>query len=347
MLWEQEAAKCLEIPWTVRMFCPEDTVGPDEILVKDFNVKTSKGEAPGPKLLSWIRLRRNYYQWLLHQESEVDIFLNRYYIHDPFQIWFLLNCKKPVYFVHHTLEVPELAVKGDLIGKLRATLESLLGPIALKRAHGICGVTQEILDYESSRVAPRHLKNFLYPNGVTFQNNPLPDRRTQDVPEFLFVANFAPWHGLDLLLKAVEDSSEKFLIHIVGEVPSKLLTYKSDSRCRFHGPLKNEEIKKLSELSWIGLSSFALHRQHMRQACPLKTREYLELGLPVYGSYNDVFPQSFPFYQKGSVCISEMLDFAKRVRPSSKQEVAEAARPYIDKSILLSKLYSELSEDFR
>ncbi|MCP6060133.1 hypothetical protein NL388_33245, partial [Klebsiella pneumoniae] len=61
-------------------------------------------------------------------------------------------------------------------------------------------------------------KEFLYPNGVFFDQGPVPDSRTE-VPELLFVAgHFASWHGLDLLLDEISSSRDQFVLHLVGDL---------------------------------------------------------------------------------------------------------------------------------
>ena len=81
----------------------------------------------------------------------------------------------------------------------------------------------------------------------------------------------------------------------------------------------------------------------MREACTLKVREYLMLGIPVYAGYTDVFPESFRFYKKGEADIEAILNFAHSQRISSRIEICVASHPYINKEILLEKLYDELT----
>lgn len=344
MKWEQAAAVELGLNWNVRMYCPKGCIGPIEILEFSDHVASEKGSKLH-KLRCWFKLRIFYYQWLLSLKNKYDVFILRYYVHDPFQYYFLRRVNKPVFFVHHTLEVPELAMPGQLSDKVRALLESIIGRNTLGYAKGLIGVTGEILDYEILRCKYRDYRQsyFIYPNGIDVTNNTVEDDRESTI-ELLFVCSFfSPWHGLDLLIASLKNNKSSFKLHIVGDVSEEDLEYLvTDSRVVLHGKLNHDEISKLSYRCHCGLSSFALFRNNMKEACTLKVREYLKLGLPVYAGYHDVFPADFLYYQSGDANISDILLFAKRFEQTAKNDVAIAARKYIDKCELLNKLHQQI-----
>lgn len=342
MEWEQAAADDLYLNWQVKMYCPANTKVVSNVLHNDLKLDASKLTGSLSKLLAWIKLRINYHRWLLLQQDEIDVFLLRYYVHDPFQLLFLFLCKKPVYFVHHTLEVPELSLSGGLVSLIRANIERVLGFFSIRKASGVIGVTQEIVDYELKRAKALNKPGYVYPNGIIFSDYLLEDLRAQDVPELLFVANFSPWHGLDLLLNEVKSTNASFVLHLVGEIPSELESLLSDPRIKAHGVLTYQQITSLSQQCWIGLSTFALFRKNMKQACPLKVREYLMLGLPVYSDSQDVIPEGVPYFKKGSERLDEILEFAHATREFNKRNISEMSRECIDKKSLLCRLYAWL-----
>lgn len=342
MNWEQEAAINLGIDWQVRMYCPKNSCENANVLVHDTNVDSKKIRSPLSKIVAWFRLRRNYHRWLLQQQNNIDIFLLRYYVHDPYQLTFLHLCKKPVYLVHHTLEVPELSLAGGVSGQVRSKLENLLARFAIPRAEGVIGVTNEIVNYELERSGTKKRKNHVYPNGIAWQDFDIMDNRTITIPELLFVANFAPWHGLDILLEKLRASNEQVILHLVGDVPHELIKLTDDSRIIVHGKLTQEQIKNLSQRCWIGLASFGLFRKKMKEACPLKVRQYWMLGLPVVGDYQEISKEGTFFYKKTNASIEEIVKYAKEMRNYAKSEVSQEMRPCIDKVNLLSKLYSDL-----
>lgn len=347
MQWEQEAAHLLGIDWKVRMYCPTETRGEGEIFeyASEVNVKHLSGRLR--KLWAWISLRYYYHQWLLRNQEHFDVFLLRYYVHDPFQLWFIRRVKKPVYFVHHAIEIPELALPGGVISKIRVCLESIIGKMSISNVKGVIGVTSEIANYQTARAVNKKIKKLVFPNGILLNESLLIDERVEDIPEFLFVANFSPWHGLDILLAAIKDSRSKFVLHLVGKIPEELENQAIDPRIKKHGPLSQQQISMLSKRSWVGLASFALSRQALTEACPLKVREYLSLGLPVYGDYKDVFPAEAVFFKKINVpmdeLISDMVDFAKTTRHFKKEQIRDMSSQYVDKKRLLANIYAELT----
>src|SRR5690554_1038659 len=120
MRWEHEAANELGIDWSVKLYCPQGWIEPEEYI--EASPKVKAGDPAKGKPTDWFRFRYGYYQWLMSQEDNYDAFVLRYYVHDPFQLLFARRCSKPVYFVHHTLEVPELRLPGTLPAKMRAKL---------------------------------------------------------------------------------------------------------------------------------------------------------------------------------------------------------------------------------
>ena len=345
MLWEQQAATELEISWDVRMYCPSGWAGPEDILVHSSFVHHQVSKSKWDRAVDWFTLRYRYYQWLLSIESQYDIFVLRYYVHDPFQLNFIRRINKPVFLVHHTLEVPELAMPGRLFDRIRALLESLIGRHTLSYAAGLIGVTTEILNYEKNRAKNRGFDqiNLIYPNGINYQDITIEDNRGKKI-ELLFVCSFfSPWHGLDLLIKSLKENNDNFVLHIVGEVSTSDYQYLiTDKRVVLHGKLTYKEITYLSARCHCGLSSFALFRNGMKEACTLKVREYLMLGLPVYAGYKDVFPDSFICYKNGNADIGKIVRFAGELAEKSKIKIASSAKEYIDKKALLNSLYQEI-----
>lgn len=347
MRWEQEAAHTLGLDWRVRMFCPENWVEQSEIICAAKSLKSQPDQNLLSKAKGWFDLRNEYHQWLKSEEDNVDVFLLRYNVHDFLQLKFISECKKPVCLVHHTLEVPELASSGGIVSKARAGFEEVIGKHAIRRSHVTVGVTNEIIKYEKQRASQLDKPTVLYPNGIMFNHSVLIDRRFV-VPELLFVASsFVAWHGLDLLLKEMKTNKSNFVLHLVGDLmPEDLLIAANDSRIVLHGRKSHRDIQTIAESCWVGLSSFALERKGMTEACTLKVREYLMMGLPVYAGYKETFPDSFQFYQNGSLSVDKILDFARSFRNTDKMLISELSKPHIDKISALSRLSAFLESEF-
>ena len=124
---ERRAALSLGHEWEVTLFCPAG-IGYDLPLLMSYE---DIGEWPKllgavRKVLRWIILRSRYHLWL-YSRKDVDVYVLRYSVHDPFQVFFAWLTRKPVYFLHHTLEVPELRQAGRLSAWVRAPLEQFFG----------------------------------------------------------------------------------------------------------------------------------------------------------------------------------------------------------------------------
>lgn len=350
MEWEQHAADELGLEWQVRMYCPGGSADVSSPICVESGtvVSSSLSRSRWSKLIGWIKHRRDYTRWVSDVANQYDVLLLRYYVHDPFQWLLVRSIRKPIFFVHHTKEVNELASAQGIGGWVRSALESLIGPCSLRSATGTVAVTGEILEYERKRVGGNPAVAFVYPNGIITGKRLVDDQRAV-VPEILFVASeFHSWHGLDLLLDAASKFSGDFTIHLVGNLSNEdRVRAERDERIVLHGHLSGEQIRQIASRCHLGLSSFALHRKGMNEACTLKVREYLDMGLPVYAGHRDVFPESFPFYRVGPPDIQKIIAYALECAGSARQEIADSAKPFIDKKALLENLYSNLLEVLR
>lgn len=344
MIAECQAARDINVSFDVRIFCPKDVYPSNEIVeYASFTIKSH----PIRKLDSWLRLRKEYYSWLKSQEEQYDILILRNSVHDPFLLNFIKHSNTQVLLMHHTLEAPELKSLGYK-GYIRYVADKYIGSACINKSNGLIGVTNEIIQFEKSRIGNTKIKSFLYPNGIEVNNNQiLEDNRTEKT-ELIFVASyFFEWHGLDILLKDVRNSNDEFILHVIGEVNnSHIRSAITDKRVVFHGKLKKEEIAKIAQRCNVGLSSFALYRKGMNEACTLKTREYLSLGIPVYSGHRDIFPSDFPYYKYDLPSIKNILKFAEAVRLVSRDLVRERSNELISKRILLSNLIESLEEAY-
>lgn len=343
---EQEAAREVGLAWTVREYIPDS-----EMLATDERSPGDKTTAPilvSEKGVrdSWVAFRRAFYRWLLRQESCYDVILLRHSSYDPFQYLYLCRARLPVFLVHHTLEVPELSLQTSGFHRLKAPSEALFGHLSVKRATGQIGVTREIVDYEARRAGMDPDDGFVYPNGYRCSDSFIAEDRREQAPHLLFVAShFYPWHGLDIFLNAVLASNETFHVDIVGGVPYDLRAQaEDDSRIQFHGVITQKGIRQLAGHADLGLSSFALSRKNMNDACTLKVREYLAMGLPACTGHRDVFPASFAYYRNCGCDMDEILAYAREMRAVPRHTVAAAAKPYIDKQEQINALYRWLEE---
>lgn len=294
------------------------------------------------KYLNYIRLRRKAYEWLKENENLFDAIVLRYNSADVFQYQSVEYLSK--YFtIHHTMEKEEAQTRPHIYGIVEPLLERLSARKVLEGAAGIIGVTPEIVDYELSRISSDK-PSYCHPNGVSYNQCELANDCRKGKLKLLFVASVdAPWHGLDVLLEKMSNVDEEYELHIVGA--TKMDQKYRDPRFVYHGQQDRSYIANLEALCDLGLSSFALYRKGMTQACTLKVRDHLAKGIPVYSGHTDSgLPSDFPYYVEGAADPEKILDCARNFRNVERSTVRDEARQYIDKEILLKKLHAWLSE---
>jgi glycosyltransferase involved in cell wall biosynthesis len=199
---------------------------------------------------------------------------------------------------HHTDELGEaLARASKLTGKIKYHFEASRMPYFLSKVAGIIAVTDEILkrQIEKSGTKP----SAVISNGIDVEATPF----TRFMPfngkilNILFLSSDLdqPWNGIDRMIKGLASYKGStrinfYLIGSGGECYSEMI-----------GLINNENVKVIItkeksgpdldayfEQCNIGISSLAVFRKKMTQACSLKTREYIARGMPFIYAYQDV-----------------------------------------------------------
>ncbi|QDJ50203.1 glycosyltransferase family 4 protein [Bordetella hinzii] len=158
-----------------------------------------------------------------------------------------------------------------------------------RAASGLVAVTQELAD---DVPAVGHALRAVISNGYDFDRvvprRPPSNQRAQ----LLLVGSPGQdWHGVDKVMRMAALLPE-FDFHVV--VPG--LARQGPANVRFHGGLYGEELAQRYAQTDVALGTLALHRKGMRQAAPLKTREYLAYGLPVIAGYEDADLRGAPYW---------------------------------------------------
>lgn len=298
-----------------------------------------------PKMFHSLLLRRLYFfYWLIAQKNNFDVLLLRYPPIDPLLLLFS-PFLKPIITVHHTKEIEEIAqTRTGLKRKVALAIEKIIGNIFLKQTAAIVAVTEEIYDYEIKRCGFK--PKYIFPNGIDGKLIGLTEDKRGGDPEFIFISSyFANWHGLDLFLDILEADDSPCLLHLVGEIsPVDLNRINANDtlshRITIHGKLAADEINKLMASCDLGLSSFALFRNDMHEACTLKVREYLAAGLAVFAGHKDSgLPDDFAYYRYNENSLKTIISYAIATRSVSRQTIRSAALPHIEKKQLLLDCY--------
>ncbi len=142
----------------------------------------------------------------------------------------------------------------------------------------------------------------------------------------IFTGNGYPWHGLETIIELVKDRSDLQLL-IAGP-------YKADDSLPEHihllGKLDTATLYSVYEQCDFAISTFRWDLLGITDGSPLKTREYLCLGLPILTHYHDSaedFPSLHPYifnYKKDKTALEKIIAFS-----SEKKDIKQTAQRHL------------------
>jgi glycosyltransferase involved in cell wall biosynthesis len=286
----------------------------------------------------------------------VDLVYLRYPLADPFVTYWVSNCSVPVFSEYQSIVTNELKFGSS---KIALWSELFFGNLLVKYLAGIVGVTQEITSFQKGKAI--NVPSVTIGNGIDITNFQVRDfLKFDDELRLLCIANFAPWHGVDRLIKGISEykGETNIILNIVGEgsvIPElKDLTSKLglEDKVIFHGFKSGKELDKLFNESHIAVGSLGIHRIGLKEASILKAREYCARGIPFISAFNDPdFREDFPYIKRfpadeSPIDINMVVDFAKRVLSDDNYSINmnNYAKEYLDWSIKMKKLSDFLKE---
>lgn len=226
----------------------------------------------------------------------------------------------------------------------------------------IIGVTNEIASLENKKVNYKK-KVCILSNGIDVDNIPFTKFKYFDGRQLriIFVASyFYPWHGLDFILDSLRAYKGKIKIHldIVGTVSKRdkstiqtLQNTSANITVKVHDEKYGTELDELFEKANIALSSLALYRKKMKEASPLKTREYVARGIPFVYRYLDTDltgRENFALKLKETekINIEDIVEFAKSLNKfeNLSMTMRDFAYKNLDLKIKMSQLFEFLKE---
>lgn len=164
---------------------------------------------------------------------------------------------------------------------LRYSAYKLLRGLILRKVKGIVSVTNEIKNDFSNKKYNK--PGIAVPNGIDLSEYKVIKSRNNDCSRqglFFIGTPGQPWHGVDYI-ENLASKLPNFDFHIVG------IEGKNTANLFYHGYLNTMQYKDILKKCSICIGSLGLHRINMREACPLKVREYLAYGYPIIIGYED------------------------------------------------------------
>lgn len=304
-------------------------------------------------LLFRIRPFRSLFIWLniLYYKNDYDLVLVRHLMFDPFSLIFPYFIDNRI-SIHHSKEIEELKlIRKGWKGNLASIVEAIAGTAAIRHSLAVIGVTEDISLYQNSTRGLRK-ETFTYSNGIDVNSMILAEdnRHPNDINIAFVCSYFSSWHGLDLLIDAINTSNLdniKLKIHLVGNLndeQKKLI--EGNKYFQSYGYLDQKSYMKVLSKCDVALGSLALYRQNMIEGSTLKVRDMLAAGLPVYSTHQDTALKSKSkfYYFDQKLNISSLLTYCNNMKQYSRLEVREETKQYIDKHNILLDLIRKLDK---
>lgn len=202
-------------------------------------------------------------------------------------------------------------------------------------------------------------------NGYDFDSAPkINEAMHDDELRFVTAATLRENHGIDRMIRALAsyrgDVPVSFHIAGEGDASSELRGLAEslgvlDRTVFFYGYLYGSELVALYENSDIGVSALGFHRYGVFNCSPLKTKEYLALGLPCLGttSEKDILNSeaSKYFYAVGSnedpIPLDSVVSYFSDLKRNglTRSEVRQAGRAAFDWAVIMKPIAERF--DFR
>lgn len=183
------------------------------------------------------------------------------------------------------------------LGYLKNLYHRLSRHRVLQAMAGFCPVTHELAERFSEFQRPQKVIG----NAISLKLfDLLPIAENSSRLRLAFIGSpRTPWHGLDRLGE-LASLVPNICIDIIGCELSDYTAVSSAAPCAnltFHGHLSRARYESILSQATAAIGTLGLYRKGMHEACPLKVREYLALGLPVIGGCADTdIPDNAGYY---------------------------------------------------
>ncbi len=221
-------------------------------------------------------------------QKKYDLIFSRIYGFSPFFFFFFKKRKFKFIVEYHTKIVNEYLALGRHDLALTYWTFKKLSDLVIDGK--IC-VTGEIAKIESFNKPIVTITN-----GFNHKKLDLPAFqyfKGSSLRILMICSKLQPWHGIERFFESVvkwevSDRQLNVKIDIVGEIFKNSFDHiKLPKHILFHGSKNENEIIELAKNANMGVSTLGLFLKNMDEACPLKSREYISMGLPFIYGYKD------------------------------------------------------------
>ena len=242
---------------------------PDDWIDRLGDVEVASYDRPWSRLRAMIRLASGV------RRLRPDLIYLRWDLFYPPMLSFLAS---PLVIEINTDDVHEYALGTPGRARYNTWTRGLL----MRRAKAFVFVTSELS--RSASFARFRGRRCVITNGIDLAAQPVLTAPHNEQPRLVFVGSAGqPWQGIDKVVTLARQRPQ-WSFDVVGSWDDGLGT---PSNVTWHGPLGTEAVRSVLAQADVGIGTLALHRKSMSEACPLKVREYLAVGLPVLYGYMD------------------------------------------------------------
>jgi len=278
----------------------------------------------------------------LSSESEIgssDLIYIRYPFSTPAFLNFIRRFKKEQVII----ELPTYPYDGEWTGfsKMYLTVDKFYAGKLKDYCKAIVhfGKEEKIFGIDTIRSS----------NGIDTEAFPLVNNQKVKGLKMIAVGKFNYWHGLDRLLKGMENASiDGTQLNIVGDgavIPELKVLVKElqlEKKVNFCGIKRGKELNALFNQSNLGIGTLGIHRKKVAINSSLKHREYASRGLPFIYAGNDpdfedtswthTIPES-----EDNVNLNDIQLFLSQLKTSAK-EINQFAKENLSWEIKLRRI---------
>lgn len=224
--------------------------------------------------------------------------------------------------------------EAKLSSKIIYYYKKLTRDFLLRDASGLVSVSQELI--ENKIFSKFNKPSIFIGNGYDFRKVTYQKTSFSEPAKFVFIGTPGQaWHGVDKVLLLAKKLTENEF-HIIGPGIQNLKNVSKNIIA--HGYLDQEKVEEIVSSCDIGISTLALHRNNMKEASPLKSRQYLAQGLATIIAYKDTdLPNDLDFilnignYEDNvKENLDTIEDFVKNLKNLKSSEIVKQSKNYLD-----------------
>lgn len=333
------AAKEIDLPFDIFVLS-------DDYPEVDQGIKVRRLNYPKQWLLRKFAVNFIHYKYIFKSVdlSKYDRIILRYPGAVNFSFFkFFNHYRGKIIIEYHSDPIGELKILEEgILNPWRILIERLNSPKLLSRAIGMICVTNE-LEQKYQKQNKKYIPSVVISNGVDVRSVNFTGYQSVSDNELnlIFMAStFSPWHGLDRLLKGLilYDGNFRINLILIGNVESEqnlsLMRKIKNPNIKIArtGQLTGDELDEVFKKSNLAVSSLAIFRNNISEACVLKSREYMAHGIPFIYAYDDVDLTGEEVFATKLSCddkpldMTEIISFALKI--SQRKDISEIMRDF-------------------